>query len=85
MGRLPFIKLSFAIREKNLSEINGHFLFYFLLLFVVGVILIGIIYLSYWIPKKFGKRKLGIILSRTLILGVGLLVLAFIIDDFLYF
>ncbi|KZS41061.1 hypothetical protein AWE51_23165 [Aquimarina aggregata] len=45
----------------------------------------GIIYLSYWIPKKLGKKKLGIILSRILSVGVILLILSFVFDDILFF
>ncbi|MBL1219055.1 MAG: hypothetical protein D8M59_16370 [Planctomycetes bacterium] len=57
----------------------------FLILLVLILISIGIIYLSYWIPKRFGNKKLGIILSRILILGTVLLILAFIFDDTLFF
>ena len=56
----------------------------FLILLVLILILIGIIYLSYWIPKKAGKRKLGIILSRILSIILVIIVLSFIFDDDLY-
>lgn len=59
--------------------------YFFLLLFAIGLIVIGLVYLGYWIPKKLEKRKLGIILSRTLILGVVLLILACIFNDILFF
>jgi hypothetical protein len=31
---------------------------------------IGIMYLGYWIPKKYGKRKLGYLISSILLLGM---------------
>lgn len=59
--------------------------FYIVILIVLFLLTIGIIYLSYWIPKKFGKKKLGVILSRILILGTVLLILAFVFNDSLFF
>ena len=60
------------------------FIFYFLILLVILLFLIGIIYLSYWIPKKMGKRKLGIILSIFLSIGLLVLVSSFFFEDDLY-
>lgn len=55
----------------------------FYILMVIGYLLliIGIIYLSYWIPKKFGKKKLGIIISRTLIIVTLIIFLLIVFDD----
>jgi hypothetical protein len=61
------------------------FVFYILILIVLLLLIIGIIYLSYWIPKKFGKKKLGIIISRILILATVLAILAFVFDDSIFF
>ncbi|WP_158091351.1 hypothetical protein [Tenacibaculum holothuriorum] len=41
--------------------------------------------MSFWIPKKLGNRKLGIIISRILTLVVVLLILSFVFDDYLFF
>lgn len=56
------------------------------LLVVIGniLILVGIIYLGYWIPKKMGKKKLGIVISRTLITGVLMLILLIVLEDHLF-
>ncbi len=59
--------------------------FYILILIAILLLIIGIIYLSYWIPKRFGKKKLGIIISRILILVTVLSILAFVFDDSLFF
>ena len=61
------------------------FVFYFLFLIVLLLLIIGIIYLSYLLPKKFGKKKLGIIISRILILATVLAILAFVFEDSLFF
>ncbi|WP_163518379.1 hypothetical protein [Gelidibacter japonicus] len=61
------------------------FVFYILILIVLLLLTIGIIYLSYWIPKKYGKKKLGIIISSMLIVGTVLFILASVFDDSLFF
>lgn len=61
------------------------FFFYFMILIVLLLLAVGIIYLSYWIPIKFGKNKLGIILSSILSTIFILLILAFFFDDYLFF
>lgn len=43
-------------------------IFYLIPFIFLIAILITIIYLSYWIPKRLGNRKLGVILSRGLII-----------------
>ena len=61
------------------------FLFYSLILIILTLILIGIIYLSYWVPKKMGKRKVGVQISRILTFGIILFVLSIIFEDKLFF
>ena len=58
---------------------------YVLVLVVILLVLFGIIYLGFWIPKKLGNRELGIIISRILTLVVVLLILSFVFDDYLFF
>lgn len=41
-----------------------------ILLLLLLLIPIGIIYLGYWIPKKYGKRKLGYLISSIILLGM---------------
>lgn len=59
----------------------------FYIIILIGILLLsfGIVYFSYWIPKKFENKKLGFILFRILILGIVLLILAFIFNDSLFF
>jgi len=54
-------------------------------IFLSILLSIGIIYLAYWIPKKFGKRKLGIWLSGILTLGLFILILSIVFTDELFF
>jgi len=61
------------------------FIFYFLILIILLLILIGIIYLGYWIPKKMGKKKIGIIISRVLAVGLILVILSIVFEDKLFF
>lgn len=48
-------------------------------------IVFGLIYLSYWIPKRFGKKKLGIWISRILIAILLIYILATVFKDQLFF
>lgn len=48
-------------------------------------IIVGLIYLAYWIPKRLGKRKLGLWLSGIFIAGVFILVMATAFNDKLFF
>ena len=59
----------------------------FLLLIILLAILIvgGLIFLAYWIPKKYGKRKLGIGLAIVVALIFVSPVLSFVFEDFLFF
>lgn len=52
---------------------------------VIVSIVIGIIYLSYWLPKRFGKRKLGLWISGILTTGMVVLIFAYIFDDVFFF
>jgi hypothetical protein len=61
------------------------YIIYILILIIIVLILIGIIYLGYWIPKKMGKRKIGILISRILAIGIVLMILSFIFEDNLFF
>lgn len=61
------------------------FLLFFLFLIIVALILIGVVYLAYRIPKRMGKRKLGVILSSFLAVGFTLIVLSIVFDDYLFF
>tara|TARA_B110000240_G_scaffold194322_1_gene241746 strand:- start:1536 stop:2108 length:573 start_codon:yes stop_codon:yes gene_type:complete len=61
------------------------YIIYILILIIIVLILIGIIYLGYWIPKKMGKRKIGILISRILAIGIILMILSFIFEDNLFF
>ena len=44
-------------------------------------IIVGIIYLAYWLPKKFGKRKSGLWLSGILTTALLLLTIATVFKD----
>lgn len=61
------------------------FLLFFLFLIIIALILIGVVYLAYRIPKRMGKRKLGVILSSFLAVGFTLIVLSIVFDDYLFF
>lgn len=53
---------------------------YILILFALFINLIAFVYLSYWVPKKLGKRKLRIILSTFLPVKLVFLILTFIFE-----
>jgi hypothetical protein len=48
-------------------------------------IIIGLIYLAYWIPKRLGKKKLGLWLSGILTAGLLTLILANVFEDKFFF
>lgn len=56
-------------------------------LILLGFILIvcGTVYLSYWIPKKLGHRRIGVIVSSTLIMVTILTILGVVFSDKLFF
>ena len=53
-------------------------------LLFLTVAVFGIIFLLYWIPRAFGHIKVGIILSSTLFLIIGLLIASPWISDWLF-
>lgn len=53
--------------------------------FISLLLITGIIYLSYWIPKKLGKRKLGIWLSRILTFALLIFILRLVFRNELFF
>jgi len=59
--------------------------FTFIFLFIILIIVSGIIFLSYWIPKKMGYKKAGKIISGILIIGTIILSVSIYIDDYLFF
>lgn len=48
-------------------------------------ILVGLIYLAYWFPKRLGKRKLGLWLSGIFIVGILTLIMATVFEDQFFF
>ena len=54
------------------------------ILFFISII-VGLIYLAYWVPKKFGNRKLGLWLSGILTTGLLILIFATIFEDKFFF
>ena len=62
------------------------FIGFWLLIFFLTVLIVGgLIFLAYWIPKKYGKRKLGIGLAVVVALIFATPVLSFIFEDYLFF
>jgi hypothetical protein len=48
-------------------------------------IIVGLIYLAYWLPKRLGKRKLGLWLSGILTVGLLILIIATVFEDQFFF
>jgi hypothetical protein len=48
-------------------------------------IIVGLIYLAYWLPKRLGKKKLGLWLSGILTIGLSVLILATVFEDQFFF
>jgi peptidoglycan/LPS O-acetylase OafA/YrhL len=48
-------------------------------------IIVGLIYLAYWLPKRLGKRKLGLWLSGILTVGLLILIMATVFEDQFFF
>ncbi|SEL94216.1 hypothetical protein [Parapedobacter koreensis] len=62
------------------------FLFFWgLVILLVIAIVVALIYASYWLPKRLGKRKLGRWLSGILTTGVVALFFATVFEDQLFF
>jgi hypothetical protein len=60
------------------------FLFYGLMIIILLLIVSGIIFLSYWIPKRLGYKKLGKIISRILIIGLIIFILSIVFEDLIF-
>ena len=56
----------------------------FIILLIIGLT-IGLIYLGYWIPKRFGKRKLGKCIAGILSIAVLTFILSVVFEDELFF
>jgi hypothetical protein len=59
--------------------------FWGLTILILVLVLVGAIFLSYWIPKRLGHKRLGTVISLTLIAGLGLSVLFIVFHDRLFF
>ncbi|HMG93728.1 MAG TPA: hypothetical protein VK589_26905 [Chryseolinea sp.] len=59
--------------------------FWVLIVVVVIILLAGTLFLGYWIPKKLGYKKPGIVLSGILAAGLILSIIATISKDYLFF
>lgn len=56
-----------------------------LIILLIIELTIGLIYLGYWIPKWFGKRKSGKWKARILSVSVLILIHSFVFEDELFF
>jgi len=62
------------------------FIGFWLLIILLTILIVGgLIFLAYWIPKKYGKRKLGIALAFFVALAFATPVLSFVLEDYLFF
>ena len=62
------------------------FIGFWLLIILTTVLIVGgIIFLGYWIPKKYGKRKLGIGIAIFITLILAIPILSFVIEDYWFF
>jgi hypothetical protein len=59
--------------------------FWLLIIILTLLIVSGLIFIAYWIPKKYGKRKLGIGLAIFIALIFATPIMSFIFEDFLFF
>jgi hypothetical protein len=59
--------------------------FWGLTILILVLFLMGSIFLSYWIPKSLGYKRVGTVISLTLIAGLALLVLFIVFHDRLFF
>jgi len=57
---------------------------YFLAFLIIGVITVGIIFLSYWLPKKFGYPKIGKYLAIFVTLFFLVMILMSVFEDELF-
>ena len=62
------------------------FLIFWILIIILTIgLTIGLIYLGYWIPKRFGNEKLGKWIAGILSLTVIFLILSIVFEDELFF
>jgi hypothetical protein len=59
--------------------------FWGLILLAFLLVSVGTIFLSYWIPKKMEYRKIGVIVSRTLMVAAVIGILTIVFSDKLFF
>jgi len=59
--------------------------FWLLIILLTIIFVCGVIFLAYWIPKKYGKRKLGIGLAILVTLIFATPILSFAFEDLLFF
>jgi hypothetical protein len=64
----------------------GSFIGFWILALLLALLIVsGFVFLAYWIPKRFGKRKLGIVLSIIVTLIFLAPILSFVFEDYLFF
>ena len=59
--------------------------FYLIPFLIIVAILIGVLFLAYWIPKRLGKKKLGVVLFRSLIALIFCYILYSVFEDRFFF
>ncbi len=64
---------------------NSFVISWLLAILLTVSLVFGLIYLSYWIPKRLGNKKLGIWLSRILMASLLIFILATLFKDQLFF
>ncbi len=64
---------------------DSFLIFWILIILLIVGLTIGFIYLGYWIPKHFGKRKLGKWIAGILSIAVLSLILSVVFEDELFF
>ena len=63
---------------------DSFLIFWILIILLTIRLTIGLIYLGYWIPKRFGKRKLGKWVVGILSIAVLSLILSVVFEDELF-
>ena len=64
---------------------DSFLIFWLLFILLIIGLTIGLIYLGYWIPKRFGKRKLGKWIAGILSIAVLAFILSIVFGDELFF
>ncbi len=60
-------------------------IFYVPLFLLLIATIIGVIYFTYWLPNRLGNKKLGIILSRSLVVILSISLFFPLFEDSLFF